>query len=81
MGEFEHAALIAKLESAVESMSRTLDKLHERVDAQTRQLTEIEHRIAEARGGMRVLIWLGSVTGVLLAALVTWAARHLQWQS
>lgn len=80
MDDNAQIAAIARLEATVATMARSLEKLEKRADLQTRQLTEIEHQLSEARGGLRVLMWIGGMSGALVTAVVAWAARHINWQ-
>jgi hypothetical protein len=80
MDEREQAAAIARLEATVEAMARAVTRLESQAEAQTRQLAAIESRLSEAQGGLRVVLWLGSIATAVVGAIAVWAGRHLHWQ-
>lgn len=70
-------------------LHRDIGNLQARMDAiekvatrQTSMLADIQRTLTEARGGWRLLMWLGgagAALGAAIAGLVTWVARHVSW--
>lgn len=63
-----------ELKAEVAALRRDNDRLLELLEKMNERLVGIEKNLSEARGGWRVLVFVGGVIG----GLITWVMTHLQ---
>lgn len=66
---------IGKHDAQIEALQNHVDQLHEDMKVVLAELQSIKTTLAEAKGGWRVLMWIGGAGGVAGAALhqfATW---------
>lgn len=80
MDDRDQVAAIARVEATIASMARSMDEMRAQLRDTTEQLAAVERRLSEAQGGLRVVLWLGSIATAVIGAVAVWAGKHLHWQ-
>ena len=70
---------IARLETEVKHLTATVEALRVSNNNLSAQLDEIRQLLSEARGGWRVLMFVGGA-GATLGATVSWVMQHLSFK-
>lgn len=76
MSVTEDSVQIARLEERMRSMDADLKAQTEALTALQEQMSQVLEKLNEAKGGWRLLMWLGGAAATLGAAL-SWAASHI----
>lgn len=78
MGENDPmVARIVGLETENHTINAALDRLLEDVAAMRAELSTVRLTLATANGGLKTLIWIGSVAGGVLGLVAAWREfRH-----
>lgn len=69
-------AAIARLETHIEIMTKSIMRLEKLTEDQHKQLTVIESRLSEAQGGMRAILWIGGPLMSAIGAGLMWIAKY-----
>ncbi|MEI7443255.1 MAG: hypothetical protein WCK28_00055 [Burkholderiales bacterium] len=79
MDDRDQVAAIARLEATVNGMAVSMGELKALVKVQADTLNQVQQQLAQAQGGLRVVMWLGGIVTVVTGAVIGWAIRHLHW--
>lgn len=74
--ERQMAVTVAGLVAEVRRLADSLARIEVRDADQQKSLTVLNELLSQARGALRVLVWIGAVAGALWAA-GTWLVDHL----
>lgn len=72
----QQAVAIGVLQEQVNTLGREMSELKKLNADQSAQLTKILEQLAEARGGVRTMLWFGGAMATFGGA-VAWALEHL----
>lgn len=68
-----------KLQAQFEAVSRTLDRVIDRLDRMDSKIDAIENQLAEAKGGWRMLMLLGGGGAAIGSAVTAYLGKALKF--
>lgn len=71
-----------QLHRDIGNLQARMDAMEQVAQRQTSMLADIQRTLTEARGGWRLLMWLGgagAALGAAITGLLAWVARHITW--